>query len=186
MLVVDPSKISNKKVIVLTEDNEARWFLRELLSESIKRQILMPEMERGCEAMASFNHQTYPALKKSLIVLDGDFKASYKEFNLLTLPGGNSPEGVIYDFLKSLPPDHFLLNNQFGITKRTLNEFGPFSKKYSKMGKNRLKYKHWFRDNDRSLYSLNVLSYWKEVHKNDIDIFIKNFQYKITCISQSK
>lgn len=185
MLVVDPATLSRSPVLVLTEDAETRWFLEELLPERIKRQITMPKMSWGCEEMARFNKQTFPALIKSLIVLDGDFSKTnkkYKKYNLITLPGGNSPEGIIYSFLKDLPSEHELLNGVSGITKRTLDEYGPFSSKYAKRKKDREKYKDWFRDNRDPLMELNVISYWKERNKSEIETFISEFQSKLENI----
>ncbi|BEU87857.1 AAA family ATPase [Selenomonas sp. TAMA-11512] len=183
MLVVDPATLSLSPVLVLTEDAETRWFLGEILPENIKRQIRMPEMGWGCEELVKFNQETFPALEKSLIVVDGDFKLDdAKEYNLLVLPGNNSPEGVIYDFLKSLQPDHTLLNNSLGINKRALDEYGPFSSKYYDLTLDRKKYKKWFRDNNDHLMALNVISYWREQHKNEIDSFVEKFQSKLSSI----
>ncbi len=182
MLVVDPATLSHSPVIVLTEDEETRWFLGEILPERIKRQISMPKMTWGCEEIARFNKQTFPALKKSLVVLDGDFNKTSKEHNLLILPGNSSPEGIIYSFLKELPSEHELLNSDSGLNKRTLEEYGPFSSKYDNRKKDREKYKQWFRDNSDTLMSLNVISFWKENKKTEIEDFISEFQRKLTNI----
>ncbi|MBF1694673.1 AAA family ATPase [Selenomonas sp.] len=182
MLVVDPATLSRSPVLVLTEDGETRWFLEEILPERIIRQISMPEMTWGCGEIAKFNKQTFPALIKSLIVVDGDFdKKDYNEYNLLILPGNSSPEGIIYSFLKDLPPEHELLNGPV-INKRTLEDYGPFSPKYAKLDIGRKKYKAWFRDNSEFLMELNVISFWKENNKNEIETFIAEFQNKLTNI----
>lgn len=182
MLVVDPATLSHSPVLVLTEDEETRWFLGEILPERIKRQISMPEMTWGCEEIARFNKQTFPALKKSLIVLDGDFDKTNENHNLLILPGNSSPEGILYSFLKDLPSEHELLNDASGLNKRTLEEYGPFSPKYANRKKDREKYKQWFRDNADTLMSLNVISFWKENKKTEIEDFILEFQRKLTNI----
>ena len=182
MLVVDPATLSRSPVLVLTEDKETRWFLEEILPERIKCQISMPEMTWGCEEIAKFNKQTFPALIKSLIVVDGDFdKKDYNKYNLLILPGNSSPEGIIYSFLKDLPPEHELLNGPV-INKRTLEDYGPFSPKYAEQKKDREKYKKWFRDNSEFLMDLNVISFWIKDNKNEIETFISEFQSKLTNI----
>ena len=142
----------------------------------------MPEMTWGCEEIARFNKQTFPALKKSLIVLDGDFDKTNENHNLLILPGNSSPEGILYSFLKDLPSEHELLNDASGLNKRTLEEYGPFSPKYANRKKDREKYKQWFRDNADTLMSLNVISFWKENKKTEIEDFILEFQRKLTNI----
>lgn len=183
MLVVDPATLSHVPVLVLTEDKETRWFLDAILPEYIKRQIRMPEMGWGCKELAKFNQETFPALEKSLIVVDGDFELDdYKKYNLLILPGNSSPEGVIYNFLKSLQPDHELLNNPLGINKRALEEYGPLSPKYKDLTPNRKKYKRWFQENYDSLTSLNVISHWRKTHQKEIDSFVENFQSKLASI----
>lgn len=183
MLIVDPATLSRPSILILTEDEETRWFLCEILPEHIKRQISLPEMTWGCEELAMFNKETFPALIKSLIVLDGDFSKKYKEYNLLILPGNKSPEGTIYDFLLSLPAEHELLNNTSGLSKRSLEDYGPFSPKYSMLKKDRERYKLWFRDNKHLLISLNVISYWKEYHRSQIESFVKDFQSKLKNIN---
>lgn len=183
MLVVDPATLSQSPVLVLTEDAETRWFLDEILPEHIKRQIKMPEMGWGCNELVKFNQETFPALQKSLIVVDGDFNSDDEiKYNVLRLPGGSSPEGIIYTFLKSLHPDHKLLNNSSGINKRSLEEYGPFSSNYDKYRPDRKKYKNWFQDNMGHLMSLNVISYWKERHNDAIISFIKEFESKLSNI----
>ena len=182
MLIIDPAQNTPKKITVFTEDEETRWFLKELLSEGTKRLIDLPEMHWGCKELAKLNHETYPALKNILFVLDGDFDdQQYQDFNVVVLPGGDSPEAVIYNYLLSLPSEHFLLNNMYGINKRTLNEYGPFSPKYTQ-SKNREKYKQWFQDNMHAFLSLNVLSFWIDSHKEEINSFNKNFLTKINSL----
>ena len=181
MLVVDPATLSRSPILVLTEDKETRWFLEEILPERIKCQISMPEMTWGCEEIAKFNKQTFPALTKSLIVVDGDFDKKDNKYNLLILPGNSSPEGIIYSFLKDLPPEHELLNGPV-INKRTLEDYGPFSPKYAEQKKDREKYKKWFRDNSEFLMDLNVISFWIKDNKNEIETFISEFQSKLTNI----
>ena len=132
MLVIDPAIASPKKITVFTEDKETRWFLNELIPEYIKRLIELPDMTWGCQELVTLNNDTYPAMKNILFVLDGDFDATNNpRFNVITLPGNNSPEAVIYNYLKSLPYTHPLLNNNASLNKRTLDEYGPFSEKYS-------------------------------------------------------
>lgn len=183
MLVIDPATLSQSPVLVLTEDAETRWFLNEILPEYIKRQIEMPEMGWGCNELVKFNQETFPALQKSLIVVDGDFNSGDQlKYNVLKLPGGSSPEAIIYTFLKSLDPDHELLNNSSGINKRSLEEYGPFSSEYNDYTPNRKKYKKWFQNNMGHLMSLRVISYWKESYDDAINSFIKEFQEKLSSI----
>lgn len=183
MLVIDPAALSQPPVLVLTEDAETRWFLNEILPEYIKRQIKMPEMGWGCNELVKFNQETFPALQKSLIVVDGDFNSGDPlKYNVLKLPGGSSPEAIIYTFLKSLDPEHELLNNSSGINKRSLEEYGPFSSKYNDYTQNRKKYKMWFQNNMDYLISLRVISYWTESYNDAINSFIKEFQEKLSSI----
>ncbi|WP_295163373.1 ATP-dependent nuclease [Selenomonas sp. F0473] len=188
ILVKDPADLSISPIVVLTEDAETRWFLNEILPEHIKRQINMPDMKRGCEELASFNAVTYPALQKSLIVLDGDFSPKrYAEYNLLILPGGSSPEGIIYNFLRDLPSKHPLLNNSLALlSHRSLDDYGPESSKYDHLEKRREKYKQWFIDNESTLSRLHVISYWKEAYKDEIGRFVEAFQQKIDSIHAMK
>lgn len=143
----------------------------------------MPEMGWGCNELVKFNQETFPALQKSLIVVDGDFNSGDQlKYNVLKLPGGSSPEAIIYTFLKSLDPDHELLNNSSGINKRSLEEYGPFSSEYNDYTPNRKKYKKWFQNNMSHLMSLRVISYWKESYDDAINSFIKEFQEKLSSI----
>lgn len=118
MLVIDPAIASPRKITVFTEDKETRWFLNELIPEYIKRLIELPDMTWGCQELATLNNDTYPAMKNILFVLDGDFDATNNpKFNVITLPGNNYPEAMIYNYLKSLPHTHPLLNNNASLNK---------------------------------------------------------------------
>lgn len=182
MLVIDPANVSPKKVTVFTEDKETRWFLNEIIPEHLKRIIELPNMTWGCQELATLNNDTYPAMKNILFVLDGDFnEANNSRFNVITLPGNNSPEAVIYNYLKSLPYTHPLLNNNTSLNKRTLDEYGPFSQKYTAK-KARDNYKAWFNDNEIVLMSMNVISYWKDEHQDEIKKFEKNMLSRIKAL----
>lgn len=186
MLVKDSADVIYDPINVITEDDEARWFLMEILPEYIKRQINLVQTKYGCDFLAQFNLITYPSLESSLIILDGDYTPKYKEnkINLLVLPGGNSPEGIIYDYLKGLPSDHLLLNNNYSLNKKTLEEYGPFSDKYKTKKTNREKYKQWFIDNRDILTRLNVISYWRENNKDEIELFVDGMNKRLDIIRE--
>lgn len=189
MLVTDPATIKNKSIIVLTEDEEALWFAKQILSDSLLEKITLKSANLGCKSLVKFYNDTYPALQKSLLLLDGDYiieDSDKRKINLLCLPGAKSPEGVLYEFLKKLPYDHYLLNNEVNLNQRTLNDFGPFSNKYEKQRKEREKYKQWFKDNKSLLIQLNIMKYWKDSNSNILNSFLNEFENKIIILSKIK
>lgn len=187
MLVTDPATIKNKSIDVLTEDDEAFWFAKQIIPDRLLEKINLKSANLGCESLVKLNEDTYPALKKILLLLDGDYTIDNKykkRLNLLCLPGGKSPEGVLYEFLRKLPSDHYILNNETNLSQRTLSSFGPFSEKYNDQKKDREKYKKWFKDNKSVLVRLDIIKYWKNDNSLLLEKFIQELEYKINILSK--
>lgn len=90
------------KVQVLCEDDEAVAFLKAILPDGIKKKIDPISTELGCGNLENLARSPLALKNKFLFVLDGD--QSVRRPNVLTLPGGASPEAVIYDFFNLLNP----------------------------------------------------------------------------------
>lgn len=64
MLVTDPATIKNKSIDVLTEDDEAFWFAKQIIPDRLLEKINLKSANLGCESLVKLNEDTYPALKK--------------------------------------------------------------------------------------------------------------------------
>lgn len=170
-----------KKINVYSEDEECRWFFKKLI-ERYKIHVNIVNITLGCSELLRLNSADPIYFSNIIFVLDGDVsdediskKNSNKFNNIIKLPGMVRPEQVIYEFMLSLPhtSDFWIGAREIGFTKENIKEHGPLSKDY--MGKDRDKYKKWFKDNLGILDCLEVYGYWKKENEKVYENFIDNF-----------
>lgn len=97
-----------RKLVVYSEDDEARWLLRKLIGNySIFLNLI--DISLGSDVLITFNkNDTTGHFKGSLIVLDGNEREKVNRLvntihNILLLPGSARPEEMIYNYLLDLP-----------------------------------------------------------------------------------
>jgi AAA15 family ATPase/GTPase len=170
-------KIKDAKIEVYLEDKEAEQLLKSILTPAIKKKIKVIPENFGAELLLTLANKKIPAFKRSIIVLDGDKKPSVVKpnpRNVLTLPGEDSPEKIMFNYLKSLDAAHPFWGNVGGYTKqvcfRDLNEIG-----------NRDVMKTWWK-NQIKFWGVNgrkLFSYWKTENTVAIEKFNTDFEKKI-------
>lgn len=181
--------ISEKQVSIYSEDAEARWFIKRLLSEYSSR-IRLVKYSDGCTKLLSLLENDPDYFKNILFIFDGDMKETSQKYknlkkdyaNIIKLPGTVRPESVIYNYLINLDSSHPLLIDHLeeGFTVRKIENEGPFSEKYSTIPDEREKFKHWFNDNLDVFNSIDLYKYWAKDNQDIIEKFIADFK---TCFN---
>ena len=170
-------KVKDLKIEVYLEDEEAEQLLKSILTPAIKKKIKIIPENFGAELLLTLANKKIPAFKRSVIVLDGDKKPSVVKpnpRNVITLPGDDSPEKIMFTFLKSLHANHPFWGSVGGYTKqvcfRDLTEIG-----------NRDVMKTWWK-NQIKYWGINgrkLFSYWKTENTEAIEKFNKAFEKKL-------
>lgn len=184
---------SKKKIVIYSEDAEARWMISYLLSEYEDRYQLI-DIKLGGESLMALLYNDSEYFKNVLFILDGDKDISatkYKDLpskykNVLFLPGNDGPESLIYNYLSTLPPTHEILSSNFekGLTLRAFKEMNPLTnEKYFCYKKDRDKYKHWFLDNKAMFDDIDLMKFWIEDHPDEYKLFKKDFKQKYNIVA---
>ena len=106
-----PKRSPKKKVEVLCEDDETKWFLKKVLPARTYSKCNVISAGLSCGELAELAIRDIPSLENDLFVVDGD---ATKDANakvkgsrrLCVLPTGDkNPEMAIYDALSTLPDD---------------------------------------------------------------------------------
>lgn len=190
MIESSMQRSARKKVIVYSEDAEARWFLGKLLS-GFKRYIKVVNMNFGCDQAKNWIKSDPEYFKNILFVLDGDAKIAVngkslpsgkakhheESGNVVKLPGNTPPEKVLYDYLINLKAGHDYLqkNVRSGVSTRYFMETGPDSNKYNKIKEPRERNKKWFNDNVASFEDSALFESWKRDNDDLVKKFLKQF-----------
>ena len=142
LMIISAVQASNK-IKLYSEDAEARWFMKYLIQDYL---VYVEEMDItiGCDPLINLCSADLQYFGNTLIVLDGDVtekqlskipESMRKNLgNIIRLPGGTSPERVLYEYLLSLGPDHDFWSSsaqRIGFTWVYFNEHGPESADYS-------------------------------------------------------
>lgn len=180
---------NRREIKIYSEDEEARWFLEKLLNfystkglfRSKPNTLGFIKVNLGNNQLLKLLAGDYEYFSKNIIMLDGDtsdetinkalskktpiqYNSNKRTFaNILVLPGGNSPEKILWDYLQGLPENHnFFLTTpfDFNFKKQSLIESGPFTDTYKIYKSDRDKYKNWFITN--KFYLDYLIEHWIE------------------------
>lgn len=188
LFLSDPTIIP-EKINVIFEDKEALWFFEKLI-EGFEFSMFLNNinLDLGCEQLLRLIKNNSSIFYEDLFILDGDVEDVKLNINTnikhLKLPGGASPEEVLYKYLSTLDESHdfWLKCYQLGISKESLLANGPFSSKYSNYNKDREKYKSWFNDNRKLFNSLSVVNFWIKDNKTEHETFLAKFKEEVSVL----
>ena len=180
--VVLSERQRTKKVPVFTEDKEGDIFLRAIIKRR-SSSLQFVDCTLGCDNLIELARKKIIGFKypQSVVVLDGDVRSESSKMrkinklkNFLILPGNNSPERLLAEFLHGLPDDSPFWENIYeGYSKQHV--FRDFS--FREIQNNREKAKQWF--NSQKEYwgrnCANVINPWIEENKEDVKAFIKQY-----------
>ena len=170
-------KVKDTKIDVYIEDKEAEQLLKSILTPDLKKKIKIINETFGAEQLLQLANKRIPAFKKSVIVLDGDKLPSVAKPNppnVIVLPGEDSPEKIMFRFLKSLPENHSIWGGLGGYTKL-------FCFKDLKEVSDREKMKNWWKA-QVPFWGVNgrkLISFWKLENTKEVTKFNASFKKKI-------
>lgn len=191
---------SSTPVGVFSEDAEARWLIKEILTEikpDLIARLAFVECPFSCESLLRLYAQDFPYLKDRLVVLDGDVtdeminsavpsRLLESGKNLIRLPGKVRPEEIIWTYLNETDPEDPVWEAlaPFEISWRNLVENGPLSETYNDEAKERNKYKKWFSDYAVDFRQAKVVHYWIEANKDEAEAFIDRFLVAYNAVAK--
>lgn len=164
-----------KKVNVYLEDEEARYFLKGVLTRDLRKKTQISPFNNGGEFYQTLLKGKFPEFKKSIIILDGDKSsgADLKQFkNLLFLPGDIRPESIFYEYLNNLDEkDDFWSSQLGGYNKEVFLRSRVLTQ-------NRDTMKAWFKDqkNNWGRGCIKLISRWKK----DNEVIVNDFILSLT------
>ena len=192
-----PKRASKKKVEVLCEDEETKWFLRRLLPSSVYSKCNVISAGLSCGELSELSIREIPSLKNDIFVVDGDAvkdacSTVKNSQRLCVLPTGDmNPEMAIYDTLSQLPD-----NGRFWTAMEVERHYSRqmFIRSYEEShirncpdGKaKRRADKSWFRAEKAKggLGENGVEGFkeWRALHQDECDAFIKKFSSSVERI----
>lgn len=181
---------SGASVGVFSEDGQARWLIKEILSEaypSLLSRVSLIEEPFGCGQLLRLYEQDFQYLKDRIIVLDGDVseeeinsKVSGRKLksgkNLIKLPGTVRPENIIWNYLSEAQENDPVWDAlaPYEITWRTVLENGPDSDEYCGLNE-RNRYKRWFEDYVVDFSQAKVIHHWMGANPGEGEAFANRF-----------
>ena len=185
---------SANKIKLYSEDEEARWFIRNLLPEYLMYIDLL-NVTIGCQQLMSLYAADLNYFGNVLIVFDGDVKDENLNKvsekirrnlgNVLRLPGNVRPEQVIYEYLLDLKSDHeyWKAGESIGFTWDYFHDNGPMSGQFGHRPE-REQYKEWFKQHVQGFDSSHLMTYWARDNQQSVNQFVDNFIDSYNHISQ--
>lgn len=175
------------KLKIYTEDNETILMAKAILKTKI-RNLEFVKIPFACSSLIELATKKVPTFNhgESIIILDGDVRTQPKEYdkitkrklkNILLLPGNESPERLLANYLNVLDDDHKLWES---INKDYNKDFCFKDHKIEKIRADREIAKAWFNAQLNIWQSLSkVVNEWIKENKIACDEFINAFDIKI-------
>ena len=186
-----------KKIIVYTEDEEARWFLKKILRYKIPSKYLeILPVQISCSSLIDLMN-CEPAFAHHIVVFDGDL--SFREHkrikknrsNYLTLPSNldkkgtkilESPEKCLENFIFSEKAKTYL-QEEHNNPRVKIEFFREHLLNSYPETKEREKGKHWFKDHKKLFEKSKIMDYWKREYPNQVETFINDFKLRFNKIA---
>ena len=172
-------KPERSKVNVYLEDEEARLYLKGIITKGIRTELEIKKFNWGANSYESLLKEKFPEFKHSLIILDGDKSTnanSKRSKNVLFLPGSVRPENVLYDYLNALPnEDEFWSSQVGGYNKQVFINNKPTNTT------DRETMKKWFNEEKKNWGKgcRKLFNRWKKDNQVSVDKFCKELTKKI-------
>jgi AAA15 family ATPase/GTPase len=170
-------KIKDTKIDVYLEDKEAEQFLRSILNSELKKKIKIIDATFGAEELLTLANKRIPAFNRSVIVLDGDKSSNLRKPsppNVVILPGDDSPEKIMFRYLKSLDEAHVFWGGLGEYNKQIC--FRDLAEE-----SDRVQMKNWWKEqviywgkNGRTLFK-----FWQSDNAEKVEKFNLEFSKKI-------
>ncbi len=191
-----PKRAPKKKVEILCEDEETKWFLRRLLPLNVYSKCNVISAGLSCGELSELSIRDIPSLENDLFVVDGDaVKSACSKVKdsprLCVLPTGDmNPEMAIYETLSQLPD-----NGQFWTAMEAEHHYSrqmfirsyeeSHAGSYSDNKAKRKADKSWFRSEKAKgglgKNGVEGFKEWKTLHRDECDAFTKQF---LSCVER--
>ncbi|MBI5205325.1 MAG: AAA family ATPase [Nitrospirae bacterium] len=163
------------KILIFSEDSEARFWISNLLGNKITKHISFVKDNFGADWLVDIANKRIPVFSQSIFVLDGD-KHKVRRRNkcprVILLPGQSRPENIFHEFLKSLPTNDKFWGTTGGYTYQFCFRDQP------NISADRSVMKSWF--NNQKLYwgrgCSKLFNRWKEDNPVLADTFKAKFE----------
>ncbi|MHC1760568.1 MAG: AAA family ATPase [Negativicutes bacterium] len=171
------------KILVYSEDNEARWFLRGLLNQFNNAIHIVDQVSLGWREYLKLIEGDPLYFNNVIIVLDGDAsrepsvqaRLGTHNSSLVLLPGAKRPEEVVRDFLLSLTDtDEYLTDPQVRQCGYNITFFRH--EDFPTQGQPREQYKEWFNTHVSSFTQTGLLDHWMSKNPQLVQLFIDQFK----------
>lgn len=198
-LLIKPLPVKKgRKVEVWCEDQEAKWFLLNMMPTRLKSKCDIQAVGLSCGELGELAIREIPALKYVIFVVDADSNKSApkKIINCsrrFVLPGGNdSPEQSLINLMMSIDDDdEFWKTCKRGYTKQMfVKNWQDMKRAWENSGgkKKRKLEKEWFKtEKATGLWGTNGVSayaLWKKTFEADISDFIDRFERRVDAVSK--
>lgn len=196
----------NKKINVFTEDEIARWFIKESMKllDYDNKNLNFLDVNISWSHLLNLLNSDYENFSNYIFILDGDIKQDIikymekyvpcnfnfnddepKKSDILCLPCDQPIEKKLFEYVNNLSDDDELFSDPFMIRNGIVNKkiIEKFTKEtrenYPKNnGQNTEFYKHWFRDERHQKYMNVFLKYWIEDNKKIVKKFLDSIKAK--------
>ena len=190
-VIAEGKKHNKNKITVYTEDKENKLFVKAIIKNK-SSYLNFIDVPLPCSTLIELVYKNVPAFRYpySIIILDGDIrlnKSYLKKIenanNVLVLPGNNSPERLLANYLYNLSDTHVLWADvAHGYSKQVcfreysleeINDNGDNGRKTAKQWFNKQLY-YWGNNGNK------VLKYYlKESIPEEVEAFKTNFENMI-------
>ena len=164
--------IRPKRINFYFEDYEACCFFKNvIIGNDFGCENVYKNLSLSCGTYKTLIEKGFEEFFRSVVVLDGDFKANFAQTqtnNVVFLPGIERPENILKAFLENLSENDTFWNNDFQYTKRV------FLNNVNGVLDNRESMKRWFNTeiNSWGEDGANLFSRWKEINPVEAQVVI--------------
>ncbi|WP_339015977.1 ATP-binding protein [Fusobacterium animalis] len=185
LTLFDEKKIENKKIKIFLEDDEAKIFLKNLISRDNLKHFKVESLKLDANNYINLYQHKFSEIQQSLIILDGDmndenkFKTLNKKIpkNFIFLPGKYSPEKIVYKYLKSLSEKSEFWERNY-TKQKFINDYRDDVEQEKDFNKERVLLKKWFnkRKHNWGKNCSKFFKFWKKDNEKEYNKFKEDFE----------
>lgn len=196
LLLESPLLIAKRKIKIFTEDEEARWFIKNILRDNttLMNRLDLLDVKIGKNALISMIKGDSSYFSKHITILDGDGKNDLmrigKEIpnvcSIITLPGTKSPEQELLSFLKSKSEyaDEYYAQESCLQSGITFSYFSNIDLNSFANAKPRVQYKEWFNQHKSLFDETFLFDYWAKAHETEVERFVQELSQLCNTIGK--
>jgi hypothetical protein len=179
---------SGRRIPVYAEDNEARWFFKNLASENLGF-LSIPDVSLGCGELLRLLSGDAQYFGNVIMLFDGDVtdeniksnNIAQRTKNVIKLLGNKRPEQVMFEYIMGLTDGHPFLEAG-KVAQFSLAYFERRGPNYYP-GNERSQYKSWFQEHQQLFDMLNLYSFWAADNQAEVDNFKADFRNAYNTIA---